>query len=252
MFRSLFVRSLILLAPLVLLASCGDSAQTLSTLTTEDRFRRGMEALEDEDYLEAQEAFNTIILQDPASDFADDAQFYLAESYFRNGEYKLAAFNYNRLRTSFPNSSFYKEAFFRSGEAYYFSSLSYDRDQRETKFAIDVYRAFSTYYGADSLAPIARSRIAELQNKLAQKDYMTAELYRKMDEHAAALVYYEKVIEGYPDTEYFQLATIGRIKTLRELDRRTEALDVARRFIDEHPSSQMLGQVRQLQQELAR
>ena len=252
MLRSLFVRGLVLLSPLFLLAACGDSAQTLRTMTTEDRFRRGMEALEDEDYLEAQEAFNTIILQDPASDYADDAQFYLGETYFRDGDFKLAAFNYNRLRTSFPNSPFYKDAFFRSGEAYYYSSLSYDRDQRETKFAIDVFRAFGTYYAADSLATLARQRIGELQNKLAEKDYRTAELYRKMEEYRAALVYFEKVIENFPGTEFYQLATVGRIKALQELDRKNEALDVARKFIDENPGSQVLGQVRQLQQELAR
>lgn len=250
MFRTLFVRSLVLFSPFLLLAACSDSSQTLNSITTEERFRRGMEELEDEDYQEAQQVFNTIILQDPASDYADDAQFYLAESYFRNGEYKLAAFNYNRLRTSFPNSPFYKQAFFRSGEAYYYSALSYDRDQRESKFAIDVYRAFSTYYGADSLAPVAKARIKELENKLAQKDYMTAELYWRMDEYAAALVYYDKVIESNPGTEYFQLAAVGKIKALRELDRRSEALDAARKFISENPSSMMLGQVRQLQQEL--
>lgn len=251
MLSTLLVRSLVLLAPLLFLAACGDSSQALRTMTTEERFRQGMTALEDEDYLEAQEAFNTIILQDPASDYADDAQFYLAESYFRDDDYKLAAFNYNRLRTSFPNSPYYKDAFFRSGEAYYKSSLSYDRDQRESKFAIDVYRAFSTYYAADSLAPIAQARIAELQTKLAQKDYMTAELYWRMEEYGSALVYYEKVIEEYPNTEFYQLSTVGRIKALRELNRKSEALDVARKFIDENPSSMHLGQIRQLQLELA-
>ncbi len=253
MLRSLFVRNLVLFSPLLLLlVACSDSSQTLRTTTTEDRFRRGMEALEDKDYREAQEAFNTIILQDPASDYADDAQYYLAESYFRDKDYKLAAFNYNRLRTSFPNSPFYKQAFFRSGEAYYYSSLSSDRDQRETKFAMDVFRAFGTYYADDSLSMVARDRIAELQNKLAEKDYKTAELYWQMQEYKAALVYYEKVMETYPGTDFYQLATLGRIKALQELNRRNEALDAARKFIDENPGSMLLGQVRQLQQELAR
>lgn len=220
---TLLLRRLLLpllpIALALLTTACSDSAQTLKRGSSEERFLKGKAAFDDEDYQEAEQIFNTIILQDPASDYADDAQFYLAESYFRDGDYKLAAFNYNRLRTSFPNSPFYRQAFFQSGESYYNSSLTYDRDQRETRYAVDVFRSFSSIYATDSLAGIARARVAELQGKLAQKDYMTGELYMKMEDYKAAMVYYDRVIEQYPDTEYARLAA-GRKKTAQfELDK---------------------------------
>ncbi|MBS1913562.1 MAG: outer membrane protein assembly factor BamD [Bacteroidetes bacterium] len=196
-----------LLASALLASSCGSgNAQLLKSGTTEERFKAGMKALDNEDYQEAQQFFNAIILQDPASDYADDAQFYLAESYYRNGDYKLAAYNYNRLRTSFPNSSFQREAFFRSGESYYRSSPTYDRDQRETTYAIDVYKAFISIYPNDSLSAIAASRVGELQEKLAQKEYMTADLYMKMENYKSAVMYFDRLIEDYPNTRFARLA----------------------------------------------
>jgi outer membrane protein assembly factor BamD len=221
------VRSLLIaLLPalfVVFVASCGDSAQALKNGTTEDRFKMGMKRFEDEDYQEAEQIFNTIILQDPASDYADDAQFYLAESYFRDGDYKLAAFNYNRLRTSFPNSQFYKQAFFQSGESYYRSSLSYDRDQRETRYAIDVFKSFASIYSVDSLAKVAQERVGTLQDKLAQKDFMTAELYMKMENYKSAILYYDRVIETYPETQYARRAQGRKAEAQSELDKQAAA-----------------------------
>jgi outer membrane protein assembly factor BamD len=220
------IRRLTPLIPLlfaVLAVACSDSAQVLKNGTSEERFKQGMSELEDEDYEEAIQIFNTIILQDPASDYADDAQFYLAESYFRDGDYKLAAFNYNRLRTSFPNSQYYKQAFFQSGESYYNSSLSYDRDQRETRYALDVFRSFASIYAVDSLARIAQERIGVLQGKLAQKDLSTAELYMRMEDYKSAILYYTRVIELYPGTDFASRAVTGKATAQTELDKQAAA-----------------------------
>jgi outer membrane protein assembly factor BamD len=245
---------LLLLGGLVLLVglpSCAGTDDALQS-TSEQRFRDGMAALADEDYVKAKELFNLIVTQDPASDVADDAQFYLGEAYFGNDEYRLAAFAYNRLRQSFPSSPFYKDAFFRASESYYKGSLPYDRDQKETKYAIDQFRAFLQYYGQDSLAATARSRIVELRTRLATKDFMIAEQYMDLDDHRAALVYYERVITEYPDTDYYEQAMIGKVRALGELNRTSEAIETIDKFKQERPASPRIQQFQQLRMELGR
>jgi outer membrane protein assembly factor BamD len=227
-------------------AGCAESGQTLDYKPSADRFREGMAALEDEDYEAARQLFEVIVLQDPASEYADDAQFYLGESYFLNEDYKLAALHYNRLRTSFPSSPFYKKALFRAAESYDLSSLPYDRDQTDTRYAIDQYDGFISLYPSDTLVASARQRKVALRSKLAQKDFAIAEQYVKLDDYKAALIYYERIIELYPDTEYFQLATLGKGRALSELDRSDEALKVINHFIDEHPESTHLSEARRL------
>jgi outer membrane protein assembly factor BamD len=252
MIRSISTRFALLLS-LVLVAGaigCGESSQTLANKSSADRFREGMAELEDEDYEEARQLFEVIVLQDPASEFADDAQFYLGESYFRNEDYKLAALHYNRLRTSFPSSPFYKMALFRAAESYDNSSLPYDRDQTDTKYAIDQYDGFMSLYPSDTLVAEARSRKMALRSKLAHKEYSIAEQYASFEDYKAALLYYERVIELYPDTEYFQPATLGKSRALSELDRPDEALKVINHFIDEHPGSTLLSEAQKLKAEL--
>lgn len=217
----LFPRFVLIVFPaaLLLFACSNETARLLKTGTTKERFEAGMKALESEDYLEAQQFFNSVILQDPGSDYADDAHFYLAESYFRDGDFKLAAFNYNRLRNAFPNSPFQKLAYFRSGESYYFSSPSYDRDQRETGFAVDVFKSFIAVYGAeDSLSKVARVRVETLTDKLARKDFMTAELYMQAGDYRSAMMYYERVVELYPASSFAKQAPAGRDRAKAQLD----------------------------------
>lgn len=247
--------TLFLLGAMVLLAglpSCAGSGNSLAQSSSEQRFREGMAALEDEDYVKAKEMFELIITQDPASDVADDAQYYLGESYFGNKEYRLAAFAYNRLRTSFPNSPFYRDAFFKASESYYKGSLPHDRDQKETKIAIDQFRSFLQYYAQDSLAPLARARVTELRSRLAMKDFMNAEQYMALDDFRAALIYYDRVIADYADTDFYEQAMIGRVRALSELNRTNEAIETIDKFSAERPSSSRINQIQQLRTRLGR
>jgi outer membrane protein assembly factor BamD len=209
------------LATLVL-AACSSGEETVRSSPTEERFRQAMAKFNDEDYEEARKLFEAIVLQDPASEYADDAQYYLAESYFLDGEYHLAAYAYNRVR-SFPNSPFYKLAIFKTGDSYYHSSAPYDRDQKETQAAIDHFRAFIAAYSGDSLATVAQQRVHELRSKLAEKDFMIAENYVSLDDPTAALVYYRKVLDEYADTDYYGRAVSGTLASLCELERSTDA-----------------------------
>jgi len=242
----------LLLAPFALLSACGDTKVNLASMSAAEKFKLAMRDFDEEDYKEAQEKFTAIIIQDPASEYADDAQFYLGESHFRNGEYLLAAFQFNRLRTTFPNSPFYRRALFRTAEAYGRSSPGFERDQSDTKTAITQYESFLRLYPGDSLAPSARAQIAELRTKLALKEFSVAEQYWKMEEYRAALIYYDRVIELYADTDLHEQAVVGRIRALQKLDRDQEARDAMSRYMNDNPAVQANPRMRQLQIELGR
>lgn len=194
----------------IVLISCGGSDDAAKTMTTEDHFRKGMAALEDNDYEKAKEQFEVILLQDPASEFADDAQFNLGETHYRNKEYRLAAFHYSRVLKDFPSSPYYKRALFLTGECYGKVSAQFEREQTQTESAIAQYRAFVQFFPSDSLTQVAQARIVELRTKLAQRDYSVANQYLDREEYKAAELYFQRVIDRYSDTEYYAKALQGR------------------------------------------
>ncbi|MCE2502444.1 MAG: outer membrane protein assembly factor BamD [Chlorobi bacterium] len=209
------VAALTLLLPVI--TGCGESRSSTKDLSTEERFRLGKEALDKGNHQKAQEYFEVILLQDPASEYADDAQFYLAESFYQTDEYRVAAFHYSRVLNDFPGSPFYKQALYMTGKCYYNVSPQYERDQRQTDNAIRQYKAFVQFYPTDSLSKHARERILELRSRLAQRDYSVAQHYLDRGEYKAAEIYFKRVIDRYPDTKYYALAQKGMEEASREI-----------------------------------
>lgn len=209
-FLSLFV--------LVIVATtgCGSTGDD-TPLTTEQRFAKGMKHLEEEDYLDAQREFEVILLQDPAHELADDAQFRLAEAYFKQDEFFTAAFQYSRVLTDFPGSTYYRQALFMTGECYYLVSPQFERDQGRTQRAITQFNAYIQYFPSDSMATIARSRISDLRGRLAERDFTIAKDYESRNQLRAADLYYQRVIDKYPESPFSKQALEAQLEVRRKL-----------------------------------
>lgn len=241
----LFLLLALLLAAVVVGCSSSGGAAA-APRTAETVFEEGVEAFNDGDYIEAQKMFDIIKLQYPASQVADDAQFYQAEINFKKGEYVLAAYNYNLLRRAFPNSTYAKEALYRASMSYYNLSPDSQRDQSYTKQAIQSFAEFQTFYPSDSLATESAQRISELREKLAQRLLETAQMYVQLDYPRSALLYYDQVITEYSDTQFLETSYFGKIKMLVRLKRVDEARETARLYRQQFPSGKHLEEVRQI------
>lgn len=200
---------------------CGTSYE-LDTKDPASIFRAAMVELDDEDWLESEKLFDLIRLQFPSSPYADDAQYYIGELHYRKGEYILASFNFDMVRRSYPMSELSRESRYKTAMCYYELSPPFDRDQEYTKKAIQYFAEFQALYPDDSLYAESGKKIDELRSKLARREYETAEIYRKLYTNKSALVYYDFVIEDYPDTEYYEPAFVGKIEALAVLKRYDE------------------------------
>jgi outer membrane protein assembly factor BamD len=193
---------------------CSSTESVQVPKSAEDVFKEGMSAFNDGNWMEAQSKFDIIKLQFPASPFADDAQFHLAEINYKRGEYILAAFNYALVRRTFPSSEYAKESLLKSADCYFELAPPPDRDQEYTRKAIQAYGEFQTVYPQDSLALIALKRIVELRGRLARKQLDAAEHYVRTLSYRASVVYYDAVIEEFADTDVYEDAVIGKLDVL--------------------------------------
>lgn len=204
--------------------------------TIDDIMKLGLFEFESGNYNQAQKLFDIIKLQYPASAYADDAQYYLAEINTKKGEYVLAAYNYNTLRRTFPNSEYAKISAYKAALSNYKLAPKYDRDQDYTKQAIRSFAEFQALYPRDSLAQEAGGKIRELRNRLAEHDFNTAELYIKLYAPRSAIVYYDLVISNFADTDFYEPSYAGKIKMLIRLKRMAEAKEAVRVYKQKFPN----------------
>ncbi|MFZ1082086.1 MAG: outer membrane protein assembly factor BamD [Candidatus Kryptoniota bacterium] len=221
-----------------LLASCS-STQELVMQGAGETFRHAMELLNDKDYLKAIDQFDIVVKQYPASAYADSAQFYLAETYFDETEYVTAAFEFGNVFGNYPSSKLAPEARFKIAKCYAAETPRIQLDQQSSQKAIDAFQNFIDYYPNNPLVPDAEKEITELRNKLAQKDYETAQLYAKMSYYKAATVYYDIILDQYHDSNAADKAAIGKVRVLIERHKAEEARAALQTFYRMFPKSDL-------------
>lgn len=226
---------------IIFLVSCSkeDPRRTDPQLIYEDALKE----YEDGEFTEAKKLLEIINLQFPATEYAEYAQYYIAECDFAQEKFILAAYDYNRLRRTYPDSRYSKEALFKAALCFYELSPPFDRDQDYTKKAIQQFQDFQYQYPGDSLAAEANNYIDKLRNKLAKGFYNNAYLYRKLDSPKSSLIYYQEVIDRFEDTDLYEDAYFGKIETLIILRRYAEALGLIDLYKNNFPNGKYLDKM---------
>jgi outer membrane protein assembly factor BamD len=238
-----YLLTLLLPAVILVLPSCKNNDAVLDT--PQKVFTRGKELLEDKKYEEAENMFKKIKLQYPASNYADSAQYYLGEVYFERKEFINAAFNYSLVERYYPASGLRKEARYKRAMCYYNLSPKFDRSHEYTKKAIVEFESYKTLYPGDSLFFDADKKISELRDKFARKDFEIGKLYQKIDEPLAAVIYYDFLINDYPDSGYLEEAMLGKIEMLMFMKRYEKARSAIEVYKKEYPKNRNLPAIQE-------
>lgn len=224
--------------------SAGDT--NINTEDPQAAFNIAMRAYNSRDYLQAITDFSFIKVRFSGSQVVDQAQYYLAMSHFNRKEYILSAYEFETLIRNYPTSDFAIQARYNMAMSYYNLSPEYYLDQTYTFIAISEFQNFIELYPNDEKVADARNKIRELRNKLSLKHLRSAELYLKMEDRRAALIYYDYILKDYFETEYADDALLGKIRILVERRRFEEAKEEIKRFEEMFSTSPFLGTVRSI------
>jgi len=207
-------------------------------MSGEERFELAKKMFENEDYFDAKKQFKIVVLNNPGETFVDDAQYYLAECHFRMDEYIIAADEYRRLLRFYPNSEWVDDAQFKLGLADYKLSPKPALDQKYTRKAIENLQRFIEDYPQSDLVPEAERLLLVCRRKLAEKEYKAGELYRKLNDCEAALVYFNSVINNYYDTRFVKKAMFWKGECLMKLKQPSESFQAFTEFLSKYPDSE--------------
>ena len=86
---------------MILMIGCAGTTPN-EKLSLSERLELGLDYLDEEKYLQAQDEFNLVLIRATGTELGDDAQFFLGESYFLNKE-KLMAEDFNDKFTGIIN-----------------------------------------------------------------------------------------------------------------------------------------------------
>lgn len=225
-------------------------------------YNKALALYENEKYVDAADAFETVTRLARGTDYGQDAQYYLAESYFNSRQYLLAASEYDRYITYYPNDNRRPEMEFKAAMCYYHQSPRYKLDQTPTRTAIERFQLFNNRYPDSELVTESAERINELRNKLAQKQYDAARFYIRTERFSAGLIYLDLTVDQYPESEWAEKAMVLQVRTYidyadksieeRQAERYNNAIDAYEKFLQLFPESDLRNEIEDYHDEARR
>ncbi len=238
-------RITIIMTVMYLVISCG-TRHVLAPLDADDEFERAMSLFENKKYTTAMQAFERILFYHPSSEYVDDAQYWLARTYFAIKDYDQAVIEFDYLIKNFSTSKFLEEAYLYRAKSYFLKAPGYIKDPTEIENAIDLFGQFLTQFPKSKHTDEVKDLILSARNRLAKKEVENGKLYIKLAQTDAALLYFNYVVDNYPETDVsseakYYAATLyekkgmtdDALKCYRELLEESEWKEKAEKKIEE-------------------
>ena len=218
------------------LAGCGARQTPLSELSADELWVRGVEEYNDEDWSGAIRYFERYILVGGSDPRVHQARYYVGQAHFENGEYVTAAAEFSRLAGDLGRMDLADDARFMACQAYDELSPDPQLDQEYTRAAIDHCQALLEYFPDSEFADDAREIVDDMWNKLAEKLYEGGDWYLRRRAYDSAIIYYEDVVEQYPQTEYAPKALGRLIEIFDRLGYQEELEEARKRLKEQYPN----------------
>lgn len=135
---------------------------------------------------------------------AERVQYLYADSYYNaGGAYRpLAAYQFERFVSSFPESEKAEEAEFKGAVSSYTQSPAYSLDQTQTEKALDKLQQFIGQYPESQYSAEANELITELIVKMEKKAFEIAKQYNTIMKYPVALDALDDFISDFPGSVY--------------------------------------------------
>jgi len=249
-------RSVLMLFAAGLLISSGCSSSkpiTTATARVNEGYTKAMKLYDKGDYKQAAIDFESLLFTSRATALEDDVLYYLAQSYYRSGDYLLSAEMFTRLQQQISSTPYARTSQFLLAKSYEQLSPHYELDQQFTNKAIEQFGLYLELYPMVDSSKIASDvetyrellkinpgneaykqsyqtanaqfaridtlRYAEkaipvLREKLAHNMFSIAHQYIQLKKYKAAGFFYDEVIKRYADTIFFKPALAAKVDVL--------------------------------------
>ena len=216
---------------LLLLFSC--STSLIKEEPSSIKFENAMKYIDDSKYSRAIDELEYLLLVDPLSEYANEAQYYIAESYYNLNNFPKSIEEFEKyLSQRFLSNELLKKSQLLLCKSYFNISLDYNKDQTGTYIAIEKLQYFIEKESMLEYLDEIEQMILELRTKLAKKNFHTAKLYERLEELDSAVIYYNTIIKEFYDTKFVNQSLMN-ISIIYFIDNKNKSIS----YLENHKNS---------------
>ncbi|AII51090.1 MULTISPECIES: outer membrane protein assembly factor BamD [Hymenobacter] len=246
----------VLLLSTLLLGACTGYQKLLKSSDVNKKYEAAIQYYEKGDYFKAGTLLEDLLPLLKGRPEAEKAQFYFANTNFRQRNYTLGAYYFKSFADTYPNSQYAEEANFLQAKSLFRDSPEWELDQTNTYSALESIQEFINRYPTSTFRPEAESMSQELQKKLELKAYQGAKLYYNLRYYQSAVVALGGFQQQFPASAFNEEAEFLKVSAQYDLAResveekqRERYLEVQafyQHFIDTYPQSRRLKEAEKM------
>ena len=236
------------LLSVMLLSSCNSYNTILKTQDYDYKYEAAKEYYASGQYTKAYQLLEELTIVLKGSDRGEESFFMLGMCYYGLHDYETAALYLERYVKTYSKGEYAELARFYCGKASYLQSPDARLDQSPTYAAITQLQEFLDFYPYSDMRGEVNDMIFELQDRLVQKEFDSAELYYNLGSYTgnctnggsnfeACIITAENALKSYPYTTLREDLYIMILRARYQLANRSvdEKLDERyRQTIDEY------------------
>lgn len=247
-------RALAVVALLFVIGACGGSrtSSLVSTDSAAELYSKARARYDKGDWDKAKLAFEALIYNYPGAAIIDSAQFMLAMSSYNMKDYIIAADEFRRLRSRYPNSPLVQEGdLLRARSLLSIAPKNAALDQEKTREAIIELSLYKDNHPLSPYMASADSLLARAYERLSRRDYRAAVLYQRLGRFQAARIYFQQVIDNYTDSPLVPDCLYYMAEGYRKQDSTDRALEYYEKLLYLYPDDDNINKAKKRIADLA-
>jgi outer membrane protein assembly factor BamD len=247
-----WVGALATVAMTLVAAGCGAARQQTPPpgAAQPDRFlfERANEALKEREWMNARTYFQQIVDGYPQSPYRPDAKLGMGDAYLGENtpESVVSAANeFREFLQFYPTNARADYAQYKIAMSHFQQMRAADRDQTETRAALDAFEVFFQKFPNSPLMPEVKEKWRIARDRLSEASYRVGLTYYRLRWDTGAISRFQEVLKQDPaysgrDAVYFYLA-----ESLARSDKTAEAIPYLDRLLAEFDQSEYLDEARE-------
>lgn len=200
-------RIIYILLAVVVLGSCNEYNKILKSTDQDLKYTYAKKYFESGKYERSITLLEELVPYFKGTSRAEESLYLLAQSYYNSKDYSSATEMFTTYYNTFPKGQYAESALFYAAYGMYLDSPDPRLDQSKTYKAISEFQRYMEVYPQSERAEQAKNYMFELQEKLAYKELLAAQLYLRLgnymgNNYESAVITAREGLKSYPYSKY--------------------------------------------------
>lgn len=219
--------------------ACSKKQIEIGRNNPDKELQKCMKLSEKKQFEEAVECLEIFKSRFPRTEYSRMAEIAIADNYFQNKEYLLAADAYNlfiRLHPTSPKSDY---AYYRLGLSYLKETpKAIDRDQQYLDEAVQYLRLTLMSFPNSPYKEAATEALKDARNRVAARIYYIGNFYYRTGEYRAAIPRFLDIVNDYSETDVVPITLYKLVLSTSKINRIDDAKLFFSKLNIEYPTSE--------------